>query len=429
VERRTAALSEASGEDRSYQITFSPSGVGLGDQASVACLLVDISAQRRIEQQMVHSEKLNSLSILSAGMAHELNNPLGAINFNIEILKRRERDREYQEVLESIRRDVLRINRIVGNLLSFSRSGGAASSGSVDLPEVIDASLEIFQVVIERRRIEVRRIWEEGTPPIWGNAQDLQQVFINLMANAIDAMPSGGAIDIAVGLEARLTAAARPLVAVVYDNTADLACLRSLMDAAEWDVRFFKGDEEAIDFFRQNSGAPPEVLILDYAEPNADRIGFFAMMARECALEARVLVIAGQDGARPLSEVPGVSGVLARPLGAPQVLERVREIVAGLGERPQTPADVVVRFADTGVGIPPEVQERIFDPFFTTKDVKGTGLGLSVVHKILENHGASIEVATSPGQGTRFTMRFPQARDPGVPFKMQSDNSLRRVAR
>src|SRR5512139_2239042 len=115
---------------------------------------------------MVHSEKLNSLAILSAGMAHELNNPLGAINFNIEILKRREKDRDSQEILESIRKDVLRINRIVGSLLSFSRSK-SISTGRVSLAEVIEASLELFQVVIERRKIDVRKSYAEGLPPVW----------------------------------------------------------------------------------------------------------------------------------------------------------------------------------------------------------------------------------------------------------------------
>jgi signal transduction histidine kinase len=363
-------------------------------------------------------------------MAHELNNPLGAISFNIEFLKQRERDREYREVLESIRKDVLRINRIVGNLLSFSRSGSAGSSGRVALSETIDAALELFHVVIERRHIEVRRVLAEGTPPVWGNPQDLQQVFINLIANAIDAMPSGGAIDITIGLDEHPAAAAGALIAVVYDNAANLTFLRTLMDVPGWDVRFFNGEGEAIDFMRQNPAKPPEVLILDYADSNANRVGFFVTMVRECAPEARVLVIANaDDGGRLPAHVPGISDVLLRPLDSPQVLEQVRAAVAALQAQRRRPQEVVVHFADTGVGIPPDILDRIFDPFFTTKDVKGTGLGLSVVHKILENHGASIRVGSSPGRGTHFTMRFPQAQaaDAGGFLKLQQDNDFRRV--
>ncbi len=427
VERRVATLTDAAGEERSYQVTFSPWHVGQGDKGAVICLLVDISAQKRLEQQMVRSEKLNSLSILSAGMAHELNNPLGAINFNLEILKRRERDPEYMEVLESIRKDVLRINRIVGSLLSFSRSN-AVSSGRLSLPEVVETSLELFQVVIERRQIEVRKSWAEGLPQVWGNAQDLQQVFINLIANAVDAMPSGGTIEIAVGLEEQGAEQAGSKIAVVYDSADHLSLLRPLADEVGWEVRFLRGDEEAIDFLRQ-SPHPPEVVLLDYADANPDRIGFFAMMVKECAPEAMILVVADAGDQLPGAQIPGVAGVVPRAAGAAPVLEQVRALVAGLRARRRRPADIVVRFTDTGMGMPPDVQERIFDPFYTTKEAKGTGLGLSVVHKIVENHGGSIRVGSTPGKGTHFTITFPQAQAgaaTGV-FRLPQDNSLGRV--
>jgi signal transduction histidine kinase len=427
VERRVAHLPDPDRGDRSYQVSFSPCGVGPGEQPSVVCLLVDISTQRRLEQQMVLSEKLNSLSILSAGMAHELNNPLGAISFNLEILKRRERDEEYREVLESIRKDVLRINRIVGNLLSFSRSG-AASSGWVALPEVIDVALELFQVVIERKRIEVRKRYAPGLPLVWGNPQDLQQVFINFIANAIDAMPSGGVIDIVAETDAR--AAAEPAhVAVVYDNAGDLAFLRSLMDLPDLEVRFFRGDEEAIDSFRQAPSTPPDVLLLDFATTEPDRVDFFVMMVRDYAPDARILAIADPgQGVQRWTRIPGIAAVLARPLETSQVLEQVRSILEDLRAQRLRRSEVVVRFSDTGAGIPPEILSRIFDPFFTTKEARGTGLGLSVVHKILENHGASVQVDSSPGEGTVFTLSFPQTQPDGSgsPFRLRQDHNLGR---
>jgi signal transduction histidine kinase len=431
VERRVASVTDAAGEERAYQVTFSPLGSGQGEHASVVCLLVDISAQKRLEQQMVVSEKLNSLSILSAGMAHELNNPLGAINFNLEILKRREKDEEYRGLLDSIGKDVLRINRIVGNLLSFSRSG-AASSGWVALPEVIDTTLEIFQVVIERRGIAVRRSYAEGLTPVWGNPQDLQQVFINLIANAVDAMPSGGAIDIAVEVDAQVSTGAEPArVAVVYDNAGELACLGALMDVPGWEVRFFRGDAEAIDAFRLRAATPPEVLLLDFADTAKDRVDFFVMMVKEVAPEARILAVADPGtGARQWEGVPGVASILERPLDTAKVIERMREIVDGLRAHRARRAETVVRFGDSGAGIPPEILARIFDPFFTTKEHKGTGLGLSVVHKILENHGASVRVTSSPGKGTCFEMRFQQtqAAAPGAALRLRQGNGFGRAA-
>jgi len=70
---------------------------------------------------------------------------------------------------------------------------------------------------------------------------------------------------------------------------------------------------------------------------------------------------------------------------------------------------VTIEVRDNGQGIPPEVLPRIFDPFFTTKDVgEGSGLGLSIVHGIVERHGGSIEVDSTPGIGTRFRVHLPR---------------------
>jgi signal transduction histidine kinase len=69
---------------------------------------------------------------------------------------------------------------------------------------------------------------------------------------------------------------------------------------------------------------------------------------------------------------------------------------------------VAVEIADNGKGIPPEIMSKIFDPFFTTKAVgKGTGLGLSISYKIIEQHGGSINVDSTMGKGTRFTIVLP----------------------
>jgi signal transduction histidine kinase len=76
------------------------------------------------------------------------------------------------------------------------------------------------------------------------------------------------------------------------------------------------------------------------------------------------------------------------------------------------PAAVLLEVADTGAGIPEEVRHRIFEPFFTTK-ASGTGLGLAVVKRIVEGHGGEIAVATPPGGGTVFALRFPLSPAPG----------------
>ena len=175
--------------------------------------------------------------------------------------------------------------------------------------------------------------------------------------------------------------------------------------------------------------APPEVLLLDFAVTSSDQVDFFVMMVKEFAPDARILVVADSaQGDQRWARIPGIAGVLPRPLETARVLEQMRAIVDGLRAQRQRRAEVVVRFSDTGCGIPPEILARVFDPFFTTKEVKGTGLGLSVVHKILENHGASVRVSSSPSKGTGFTMTFPQTlAASGGQFRQRQENGYGRI--
>ena len=243
-------------------------------------------------------------------------------------------------------------------------------------------------------------------------------------------MPSGGAIEIVVENDTLASTEPEPAsISVVYDNAGDLAFLRALIDVAGWEVRFYRGDGEAIDSFRQGAVTPPEVLLLDFAETDAARVDFFVMMVKEYAPDARLIVIAdsGKDDQR-WEHIPGIAGVLTRPLDTARVLEQVRTILEGLRAQRRRRSEVVVRFSDTGAGIPAEILARIFDPFFTTKEAKGTGLGLSVVHKILENHGASVQVGSSVGKGTVFTLSFPQTQADGTAsqFRLRPGNNFGR---
>ncbi len=410
VVRQVAQLEGEMHENLYYQVTFSPWRDARGEVVSAICLLVDITAQRKMEQQMIQSEKLNSLSVLSAGMAHELNNPLGAINFNLEVLKKREKNPEYVEVLESIKKDVVRINRIVGSLLSFSRSG-ANSHGLISLPEVVDAALDLFRVVVERREVEIKKEYHSDLPQLWGNFQDLQQVFINLLSNAVDAMPSGGEIAITAapaGPEPERGKSHK--IAVVYDNKEDVDLLRVLLDNPEWEVQFLRSDREAFDYFQRPLSPPPAILLLDYLAPEQDRIGLLLKMVEEVAASTKVMIIDGMG--RELeamgTDQGGVDEYLSKPLGAERLLQAIRSLLPARKPRLPGQASVKVTFSDGGIGIPPEQQLHIFDPFYTTKsESKGTGLGLSVVHKILESHSATINVKSQPGQGTTFVIRFP----------------------
>ena len=93
-------------------------------------------------------------------------------------------------------------------------------------------------------------------------------------------------------------------------------------------------------------------------------------------------------------------------LNAADAMQGRGKITIASSSAPQN-GGVVVTFSDTGPGIPPDIRNKIFDPFFTTKPPgKGTGLGLSIVYGVMQRHGGTIEVDSTPGGGTTFTLRF-----------------------
>jgi two-component system NtrC family sensor kinase len=176
------------------------------------------------------------------------------------------------EDLRVIQRHAQRVARIAQGLLSFARSS-SGQPGRVDLNRVVDETLLLVEKMIVKGGAGLRRSLAPHLPPVWGDANALQQVVMNLLTNARDAVRGGGEISI----ETRAT---------------------------------------------------------------------------------------------------------AEPSGGVQLIVR-----------------------DTGPGIPPEVLPKIFDPFFTTK-AEGTGLGLSISYGIVCDHQGTVDVQSTPGEGTTFVLTF-----------------------
>ncbi len=156
------------------------------------------SALRAAQSQLVRSEKLASLGRLSAGIAHEVNNPLQAIRNCLELAiedvdSRRPVDRELLTVAEQ---DVQRIRRIVSRLLDFARPG-SGEMAPVDVPELISEVLRLVEPQLAREQVVVSK---QITPtrPVRANEDQLKQVILNLILNAQQAMPGGGQLTIAV---------------------------------------------------------------------------------------------------------------------------------------------------------------------------------------------------------------------------------------
>lgn len=157
----------------------------------------DVTERIRLEEQLQQSDKLSSIGLLAAGVAHEVNTPLTGISSYSQMLMQQipENDPRHQ-LLEKIHRQTSRASSIVNNLLNFSRVSDSRLV-PVALNQVLDDTIQLLEAQLRNTEIEVLRNYEPTLPFAPGNAAKLQQVFMNLILNARDAMPNGGRLEIA----------------------------------------------------------------------------------------------------------------------------------------------------------------------------------------------------------------------------------------
>ena len=255
-------------------MTISPLKDAEGKIIGASRICKDVTHLKKAEERLILAERLSSLGELTAGVAHELRNPLAGIKINTQVLSRKQDLTEMERrLLESTQEGIEKIQKIVDDMLHFAKPR-ASHFKEEALNEVVDKSLAILQARFKKGHISAVFDRGEGLPSVRIDIHQIQQVLINLMLNAIQAMEKGGTLTIRTFLE--------------------------------------------------GGGA------------------------------------------------------------------------------------VGVEIRDTGVGIPLPYLKKVFDPFFTTKS-EGTGLGLSISLKILENHGATIDVVSKEGEGACFTIHFPTA--------------------
>jgi len=156
----------------------------------------DVTDRAELEKRLVQADKLSSIGLLAAGVAHEVNTPLAVISSYAQMLaKQVAEDEQKSRMLEKIAKQTFRASEIVNGLLNFSRTS-STEFGPVDLNRVIQETLSLIEHQMKVARIEVRTGLEGALPPIHGNAGKLQQVFLNLFLNARDAMEEGGGLEV-----------------------------------------------------------------------------------------------------------------------------------------------------------------------------------------------------------------------------------------
>lgn len=237
-------------------------------------MALDIEQLKTLNDQLARAERLAAMGTLAAGVAHEVNNPLASISSLVQMMKASANDDDRQR-LDLISNQIQRITRVTKDLTDFSRVRPAARS-MVDINSVVEAAIRLASFDGAFQQLELTRKYSDDLPSVLADADQLQQVFLNLLLNARDAMEDGG----------------------------------------------------------------------------------------------RLVVTTTQDA-----------------------------------------SNISVSIEDSGTGIDDAARKQLFDPFFTTKPAgKGTGLGLAVCYGIVTAHNGRIDVNSTNGTGTKFTVIIPLAK-------------------
>ncbi|MGC4000929.1 MAG: ATP-binding protein [Anaeromyxobacter sp.] len=167
------------------------------DEGAAVVSWKDVTDEREVTRRLFHAEKMSAVGQLAGGVAHEINNPLGGILAFAQLMSREDRSADDLENLKLIQDAANRAKRIVESLLRFSRRPREQEKGPVELSNVADDALFLLSSQLKDGRTEVIRRFEPALAH--GNANQLQQIVVNLLVNALQAMGGEGTVTISTG--------------------------------------------------------------------------------------------------------------------------------------------------------------------------------------------------------------------------------------
>ncbi|MBW2029699.1 MAG: transporter substrate-binding domain-containing protein [Deltaproteobacteria bacterium] len=192
-----------------------------GDEPMACCFSRDLTERKRLEEDLIQSDRLAIMGQMAAGIAHEINNPLGIILSNADYMLSNDLDTEsLRESLRSIERNAIRAGRIIEDLLSFTRPK-PPEKAPVNLVDLIEESMLFLKQKVKEKRITLRKEYPEEKVIFWGDENLIQQVLINLVLNSVQASREEGMITIRVDVKGK--GDDRKVVLQIEDNGSGIA--------------------------------------------------------------------------------------------------------------------------------------------------------------------------------------------------------------
>ncbi len=188
---------DAAGRSLIVNVAVAPLRSVSNEQTGAIVVLENVTSRVKLEESLQQSEKLSSIGLLAAGVAHEVNTPLTGVSSYTQMLLGMvpETDPKHA-LLQKMQRQTDRATNIVGNLLNFSRTGNVSEWHDLDINRLLEDTLQLLEPQLRKSNVTIEKDYDEISPAILGNAGKMQQVFTNLILNARDAMPAGGSITL-----------------------------------------------------------------------------------------------------------------------------------------------------------------------------------------------------------------------------------------
>ncbi len=350
--------------------------------------------------QLVQSDKMASLGRLAAAVAHEINNPLTAVLTYSSFLQKRTKDNpEVQEDLGVIVRETIRSREIVKSLLDFARPS-VPRKQSADVNKIIKSAIEVVATQLLLKQVKLDAHLDVSLPEATVDANQIQQVFINLLVNAADAIGDGGgtisirpsSISLSPYGLAQIKAAICPKRHDLMDDDTKIAGLPTVK------VKVVSGGNTGLANLDPVYGKHRHQYGLEIKKGKDLEVS-----CPQCNVSLIEHNVKCPSCAAPVYSFEVPPHGMFEGCTNPECAWQKWPAMDNAGQKDY----IEVKIADTGQGIPKENLPRLFEPFYTTKGKNGTGLGLAVIWKIIDNHGGTINVESEVGQGTTFTIQLP----------------------